>query len=222
MNITRREFLKLSGAFGSWAMAGMPELNIVNPYRGRVWSQVNDAWGNLDLPGKKPIWLNLENKARVAGCSAAAVTYAVNLMADPGEIYKLTGNLGVTPEDVIFKIFPKLPNYPLLLSAKGGNAFTVVDTLKYFGLSVDTPSLSKYSMNLIKPDELAVIGISIGTTSTHYTVYSRTDDTGATYVYDSFFGGGGREVRLDSYLPEWDIISVIRISNHLNDRAKNN
>ena len=219
----RREFLKLAGAaFLAPEMNKLGEIFGKNPYRGRVWSQVNDPWGELELPGVKPAWLSLENKARVAGCSAAAVAFAINEMVEADEIYKLTGNFGVTPEDVILKIFPNLPNYPLLLSAKGGNAYTVVDTLKYFGLTVDTPSLSKYSMNLIKPDELAIIGMSIGTTSTHYTIYSGTDHTGATFVKDSFFGGGGKEVRLDSYLPVWDIISVIRITNRPDDRTKNN
>lgn len=213
----RREFLKLAGAaFIAPEMNKLSEILGKNPYRGRVWSQVNDSWGELDLPGTKPAWLNLENKARVAGCSAAAVAFAINQMAEPSEIYKLTGNFGVTPDELIFKIFPVLPNAPLVMSAMGGNGYTVVDSLRYFGLKVDSPFLSKYSMNQIKKDELAIIGIELrderGYRRTHYTVYSRTDETGATYVFDSYFGGGGKEVRLDSYLPVWDIISVIRVA----------
>jgi len=223
----RREFLKFAGA--TILVPEMNKLNEIfgkNPYKGKVWSQLNDPWGEMELPGVKPSWLKLENKGRVAGCSAAAVAYAINQMVEPNKIYELTGNIGVTPEDVIFKIFPVLPNAPLVMSAMGGNGYTVVDSLRYFGLKVDTPMLSKYSMNQIYHDELAIIGIELkderGYRRTHYTVYSRTDETGATFALDSYFGGGGKEVRLDSYLPVWDIISVIRISNDQNDRTKNN
>lgn len=226
----RREFLKLAGAvFMAPEMNKLSEILGIKPDRGRVFSQLDPEWADRELPGKKPTWLGkeIENKVRVAGCSAMALAHVINLMVDEVDILRLTGKPVLTPVDLIYDIFPKLPNFPLVMSAMGGNANTVTDCLRFFGLSYDVPSLSKYTMSQnLEEGQMAIVGINLkdvnGYIRTHYTIYSRTDLTGATFVKDSYFGGGGKEVRLDSYLPVWDIISVIRISNRLDDRTKNN
>lgn len=201
---------------------------LINPYKGKVWNQYcerrwkegtvlevtcYESWAREPLPGGCPT-VQLAYKG-YSGCSAAAMSYVINLMLTPEEIMTATNGrvTGVTPDFLIDDVFPSL-GYKM--DCNGFSETIIKEGLSYFGLSTRSVPVSKYSLQgKILPGEMAIVGVKIrykGSWMEHWSVPVSFLENRVTFA-DSFFGMG-KTVIFDevSEIYSWEIISDLLVS----------
>lgn len=157
-----------------------PEVELINPYKGKVWNQrcrwdIDPATGQRSVRSCAEDWASLPlpggclDKTRVdlspAACNLASTTFVLNELVPPEVFLKIIGYPGITPEILVNRIYPNLPNNKgILMSCKGAGAEVIIPTLKFFSLRVRTVNISEYSavglVGNLQPNQLAMFSFT--------------------------------------------------------------
>lgn len=186
-----------------------------------------EDWAERPLPGGCKVNRFNDFMGRPS-CNSAAAVFVLNYLVPAEKIFEIVGTPGIDPAQLVWDIYPNLPadGGRIVMDCGGAGPASIRGALELFGLTVEVPIFSKYSLvevgESLAPNQrlmVAMIGINAkGRRFQHWTVYKRyevADKPGYAeygglipYFDDSFF-----------YPDQWNIVDVdFEVSPNIGER----